>query len=696
MERVCLSAFWYGLLVLSGGVLIDITDGMMIPRIRRICKFCDMRETTCPDTGSCASQCEISSLCTSPEDVCVSIWRRKDDNVTMETICHNPAHRLHGVLLDDYNKSKCEMKEMKSGQPGSQLYMCSCKEDECNDHVYFPGSISQETPAVPDGESARDTSQPMGHLPVQIGPGGETRIRKLCKFCDVRPSTCNSTNRSCHSECEITSICPDFNEVCVAIWRRKDDNITMETICHNPAHRLHGVLLDDYNKSKCEMKEMKSGQPGSQLYMCSCKEDECNDHVFFHSLPDPKDFQVVFVILVSLVPLLALAVCVIVSFYVYRVGRQRKLWDASGVPRPKRKGKDFSDVHAIMLDDDHSDSSSTHANSLNHNTELLPIELDAQVGKGRFAEVYKAKLKQGASATGEPFQTVAIKIFPSEEYLSWKNEKDIFSDADLRHDNVLHFLTAEERKLDKQYWLITAYQPLGNLQEYLTRHMVSWTELRSLGGSLAHGVAHLHSDRTLCGRPKVPIVHRDLKSSNILVKGDLTCCLCDFGLGLRLDNSLSVDELANSGQVGTARYMAPEVLESRINLENTESFKQTDVYSMALVLWEITSRCDAIGEVKEYEPPFGKVREHPCVESMKDSVLRDRGRPEMPSSWSNHPGIQLVCGTIEECWDHDPEARLTAQCVAERFNDMDELDKLSEHSVSQEKISEDCSVSDEK
>lgn len=47
--------------------------------------------------------------------------------------------------------------------------------------------------------------------------------------------------------------------------------------------------------------------------------------------------------------------------------------------------------------------------------------------------------------------------------------------------------------------------------------------------------------------------------------------------------------------MGTARYMAPEVLESRINLENIESFKQTDVYSMALVLWEITSRCNAIG-----------------------------------------------------------------------------------------------------
>lgn len=41
--------------------------------------------------------------------------------------------------------------------------------------------------------------------------------------------------------------------------------------------------------------------------------------------------------------------------------------------------------------------------------------------------------------------------------------------------------------------------------------------------------------------------------------------------------------------------MAPEVLESRVNLEDLEAFKQMDVYSMALVLWEMASRCEAIG-----------------------------------------------------------------------------------------------------
>lgn len=55
------------------------------------------------------------------------------------------------------------------------------------------------------------------------------------------------------------------------------------------------------------------------------------------------------------------------------------------------------------------------------------------------------------------------------------------------------------------------------------------------------------------------IVHRDLKSSNILVKSDLTCCLCDFGLGLQLDSSLSVDDLANSGQVG-ATVILPDYM----------------------------------------------------------------------------------------------------------------------------------------
>ncbi|NXQ19297.1 TGFR2 protein, partial [Peucedramus taeniatus] len=518
------------------------------------------------------------------------------------------------------------------------------------------------------------------------------KMSNLCKFCDIKVTTC-SNQHQCKSNCNISSICEKSSEVCVAIWRQNDENVTLETICHDPQETLYGHFLDDYKSEQCLMREKKDD--GGLMFMCSCTGEECNDILIFTSddphKPEEKD-EISKVTIISLVPLLVISVAVIVIFYAYRTHKKRKLskaWEKNVKPK---KHKDCSDVCAIVLDDDRSDISSTCANNINHNTELLPIELDVVVGKGRFAEVYKAKLKQN---TSEQYETVAVKIFSYEEYASWKTEKDIFSDVNLKHENILQFLTAEERKTDlgKQYWLITAFHAKGNLQEYLTRHIISWEDLWKLGGSLARGIAHLHSDHTPCGRPKTPIVHRDLKSSNILVKNDLTCCLCDFGLSLRLDPSLSVDDLANSGQVGTARYMAPEVLESRMNLENMESFKQTDVYSMALVLWEMTSRCNAVGEVKEYEPPFGsKVREHPCVESMKDNVLRDRGRPEIPSSWLNHQGIQMVCETLIECWDHDPEARLTAHCVAERFSELKHHDRLSGRSCSEEKIPEDGSV----
>ncbi|XP_069068104.1 TGF-beta receptor type-2 isoform X2 [Pleurodeles waltl] len=690
------------------------------------CRYCDLRPSDCKNEGLCSSNCEIFALCESAHEVCVAIWRKNGQNVTLETLCHDPKVNLYNYSLDNVDKGKCVLKEQKV--EGGLLYMCACTGEDCNsqpsfsdfdaedpdhqqdgrqefdwmapslgpDHRQAVGQeIGWKEPSI-DPDHHQEAGQEIGwKVPSletfrQSNPDGSIALRQLCKFCDVRESTCKNEGR-CNSTCEITSICVEPHEVCVAVWRKDDKGMTLETLCHDPSVPLYNYTLDTVDEERCQLREQKAA--GGLLYLCACTGDECNDLPTFSDVEEWKGIPKAMLIPISLLPPFLIAFMVIITFYCYRINRRKKLhrkWEKDC--KSRHPNMDCSDIRAIMMDDDRSDISSTCANNINHNTELLPIELDTLVGKGRFAEVYKAKLKQN---TSDQYETVAVKIFPYEEYASWKNEKDVFSDINLKHENVLQFLTAEERKTDrgKQYWLITAFHSKGNLQEYLSRHIICWGDLWKLGGSLAQGIAHLHSDHTPCGRPKMPIVHRDLKSSNILVKSDLTCCLCDFGLSLHLDPMLSVDDLANSGQVGTARYMAPEVLESRINLENLESFKQTDVYSMALVLWEITSRCNAIGEVKDYEPPFGsKVREHPCVESMKDNVLRDRGRPEIPNNWLSHQGIQLVCETITECWDHDPEARLTAQCVAERFSELEHVDSLSERSCSEEKIPEDCSV----
>lgn len=61
-------------------------------------------------------------------------------------------------------------------------------------------------------------------------------------------------------------------------------------------------------------------------------------------------------------------------------------------------------------------------------------------------------------------------------------------------------------------------------------------------------------------------------------------------------------------------------------------------------------------EVKDYEPAYGsKVREHPCVESMKDNVLRDRGRPEISDTWLRHQ----VGHAIDCCYIHRISIHIT-------------------------------------
>ena len=61
-----------------------------------------------------------------------------------------------------------------------------------------------------------------------------------------------------------------------------------------------------------------------------------------------------------------------------------------------------------------------------------------------------------------------------------------------------------------------------------------------------------------------------------MFSSDHVMCLCNHNL---------------YAQVGTFRYMAPEALDARVHLQDVQCFKQIDVYALALVMWEIASRC---------------------------------------------------------------------------------------------------------
>jgi len=147
----------------------------------------------------------------------------------------------------------------------------------------------------------------------------------------------------------------------------------------------------------------------------------------------------------------------------------------------------------------------------------------------------------------------------------------------------------------------------------------------------------------------------------------LTACIADFGLAIIFHPGQSPGD--THGQVGTRRYMAPEVLEGAINFQR-DSFLRIDMYACGLVLWELLSRCSGQdGPVAEYMLPFEEeVGQHPTLEDMQDVVVHKKVRPKLKEYWKKSPILSPLCDTIEECWDHDAEARLSASCVQERIS----------------------------
>eukprot|EP00118_Oscarella_pearsei_P026559 m.310092 g.310092 ORF g.310092 m.310092 type:complete len:686 (+) comp49487_c0_seq1:46-2103(+) len=282
-----------------------------------------------------------------------------------------------------------------------------------------------------------------------------------------------------------------------------------------------------------------------------------------------------------------------------------------------------------------------------------------RIGSGRFAEVWKVAFMG---------QDAAVKIFPENEKISWKTEVDTYSNPKLKSDGILRFWAAEKRCGIEgvEYWLMTDYHSKGSLNDFLRDHIVDLRQMCVMADSLAFGLAYLHSKCQRADGVKLGIAHRDLKSRNVLIKDDGTCCISDFGLAVKFQSGQGVTPA--HGQVGTVRYMAPEVLEGAINFQE-EAFMRTDVYALALMFWEIGSRCCTGNEpVQEYQQPYeDEVPANPSIEEMHEVVVVTKFRPVFSSEWHCLESLEVLRQTIEECWDSDAEARLTAECVQERI-----------------------------
>ncbi|XP_055539566.1 TGF-beta receptor type-1 isoform X1 [Wyeomyia smithii] len=281
------------------------------------------------------------------------------------------------------------------------------------------------------------------------------------------------------------------------------------------------------------------------------------------------------------------------------------------------------------------------------------IQLVEVIGKGRFGEVWLGKWR------GE---NVAVKIFSSREECSWFREAEIYQTIMLRHENILGFIAADNKDNGTwtQLWLVTDYHENGSLFDFLTARCIDSKTMVEMAYSIATGLAHLHMD-IVGTRGKPAIAHRDLKSKNILVKSNFTCCIGDLGLAVRHIVATDTVDIPSTHRVGTKRYMAPEVLDETINVNQFDSFKRADVYAFGLVLWEIARRCNVGGIYDEYQLPFyDVVQPDPTIEEMRKVVCTDRQRPSIPNRWIASDTLHAISKVMKECWYQNPAARLTA------------------------------------
>lgn len=149
-----------------------------------------------------------------------------------------------------------------------------------------------------------------------------------------------------------------------------------------------------------------------------------------------------------------------------------------------------------------------------------------------------------------------------------------------------------------------------------------WELVKRVSCGAARGMAYLHS-----GNP--PVLHRDLKSANLLLDESYTTKVCDFGL-----SRLKAQARSMTANCGTVQWMAPEVLANRSYDE------KADVYSFGIIVWELLSR----------ECPYEGMTAIQCALA----VLNRDKRPEIPK-WCP-PGLHAL---IKSCIKKDPADRPT-------------------------------------
>ncbi|XP_039946969.1 serine/threonine-protein kinase PAK 3-like [Hirundo rustica] len=169
------------------------------------------------------------------------------------------------------------------------------------------------------------------------------------------------------------------------------------------------------------------------------------------------------------------------------------------------------------------------------------IELE-NIGSGTFGEVCRAL----DTATGGEVAMRKINLQgPRKKGLNF-NELMVMRMS--RNPNLVHCV--DSYLVDKQFWLVMEYMDGGTLSDVISKTYLSEDEMAAISRECLQGLDFLHSNH---------VIHRDVKSRNILLRTDGSVKLADFGLFV----PLTPEQSRQSSVTGTPGWMAPEVVKGQ-------------------------------------------------------------------------------------------------------------------------------------
>ncbi|KAM9998727.1 hypothetical protein ACTFIY_008379 [Dictyostelium cf. discoideum] len=243
------------------------------------------------------------------------------------------------------------------------------------------------------------------------------------------------------------------------------------------------------------------------------------------------------------------------------------------------------------------------------------------IAAGASGKVYKGIYKG---------RDVAIKVYSSENFCfnidEFDREVTIMSLIDSDHPNFTRFYGAN--KQNKKYLFhVSELVKSGSLRDLLLdkeKPLAYFTQL-SIASDIANAMKHLHS---------IGVIHRDLKSLNVLITEDFSAKVIDFGTSRNVD--LAKHMTLN---LGTSCYMSPELFKGN-------GYDETcDVYAFGIVLWEIIARKEPYENINSWSIP----------------VLVAKGdRPTIPADCPSE-----YSKLIKACWTDKPKKRPSFKEICE-------------------------------